>query len=201
GRMLAIGTADGKVILLDAASHRQLMEPLPVDTRPIVHHEIVSLAFSLDGRRLAAASGDPALVTLWNLASGRQVGQFEHSNGAAGIAFSPDGKMLAAANWQGRVYLWDFATGTKTSWWAHAKPVNDVVFSPDGKTLATSSNDATVKLWNVSTQREMVTLTGPERRVDSVAFSPDGKRLAALSWDKKVWVWKAASLMEADRPR
>jgi len=109
--------------------------------------------------------------------------------------------MLAAANWQGRVYLWDFATGTKTSWWAHAKPVNDVVFSPDGKTLATSSNDATVKLWNVSTQREMVTLTGPERRVDSVAFSPDGKRLAALSWDKKVWVWKAASLMEADRPR
>ncbi|HLK56497.1 MAG TPA: AAA-like domain-containing protein [Chthonomonadaceae bacterium] len=203
GKILALGTEDGKAILWDTTSGRQIA-PIPVNMHPINNSDVAALAFSPDGRRLAAASGDPALVTVLDIASGRQIKQFKHTNGARrGLAFSPDGKMLAAANWQGRVYLWDLVTNKlKSVWWAHAKPVNDVAFSPDGKTLATASEDDTVKLWNVLTQREMVTLTGPKGSVTSIAFSPDGNQLAALSQDdKKVWVWKADSLAEADRPR
>jgi len=199
GRLLAIGTADGKVLLLDAASGRQLMEPLQVDIHSIPRPGIDVLAFTSNSRMLAGAGGNPAIITLWDLASGQQIAQFKHTNDAQGITFSPDGKMLAAANWQGRVYLWDIATGKQTAWWAHAQPVNDVAFSPDGKTLATASDDDTVKLWNVATQREMVTLAGPKGHVSSVAFSPDGNQLAALSDGKKVWVWEAASLADADR--
>ncbi|HLK60414.1 MAG TPA: AAA-like domain-containing protein [Chthonomonadaceae bacterium] len=198
GKLLAIGEEHGgKVVLWDVVLQKQIAE-IPMDLRP--NQGSIAAIFSPDSKTLAAAGGDPAMIIIYDIASGRQVAHFEHSNAAAGIAFSPDGKMLAAANWQGRVYLWDIATGKQTVWWAHAKSVNDVAFSPDGKTLASGSDDDTVKLWNVATQREMVTLTGPKKPITSVAFSPDGNQLAALSGqDKKVWVWKAASPAEADR--
>jgi len=202
GMLLAIGEQgeqNGKVALWDVISNK-VVTTIQADMRPFGNNKVNAVMFSPDGRILAVASGGPAWITLWDIASGRQIAHFKHTNAAQGIAFSPDGKTLAVANWQGRVYLWDIASGKQISWWAHSQPVIDVAFSPDGKTLATASEDATIKLWNVATQREMVTLTGPKGPATPIAFSPDGNRLAALSVrDKKVWVWEAASLAEADR--
>jgi WD40 repeat protein len=199
GKLLAIGTQEGSVIVRASASGRQVAL-LRVHSNPT---GICALAFSFDGTMLAASSGDPALVTIWDVASGQQKAIFNHSNGARGIAFSPDGKTLAAANWQGRVYLWDVATKTPIAcWWAHRKPINYISFSPDGRTLVTYSDDGTLKLWNVATRREMVTLIGPGTPVYSITFSPDGTQLAALTHDSlnrcKVWIWEASSAADAD---
>lgn len=202
GKLLAIGTGKGDVIVLDVATHRQIWHQSVANPNL---PSICALAFSSDGKKLAASNGDPAEVTVWDADSGQLQAHFQHTNSARGIAFSPDGNTLAAANWQGRVYLWDLTTKTLIDrWWAHAKPVNDVAFSPDGQTLATTSEDGTIKLWNLATHREMVTLTGPKGQIDAVTFSPDGNRLAALSYvasnHYEAWVWKAASLAEADNP-
>src|SRR5579872_5614337 len=87
GKTLAIGILEdgkGKVAILDATSHLQ-RGLLTADTRLDVHHEVGALAFSSDGKSMAAASGDPALVTVWDLASEKQIGRFQHGNAAAGI--------------------------------------------------------------------------------------------------------------------
>lgn len=66
------------------------------------------------------------------------------------IEFSPDGSLIAAANWDGTAKLWNVATGelvrTITD---HSAGVHAAVFSPDGRIIATGSEDKMLRLWNL----------------------------------------------------
>ena len=99
-----------------------------------------------------------------------------------GVAFSPDGRLLATAGYDGRV--WDPATGKQLRILGHTGPVWGVAFSPDGRLLGTAGNDGTARLWDPATGKQLSTLTLARiSHVYGMAFSPDGRLLATADGD------------------
>ncbi|MEH2059785.1 MAG: NB-ARC domain-containing protein [Nostoc sp.] len=106
------------------------------------------------------------------------------------VAFSPNGKLLATGDADGKTYLWQVDDGKLLfTCTGHSSWVKSVAFSPDGQTLASGSDDQTVKLWDIRNGNCLTTLQGHSNWVRSVAFSPDGQTLASGSEDQTVKLW------------
>lgn len=154
---------------------------------------IRSLAFSPDGKLLAAASGEPnepGTLVVWELDSGKPRFVHEEPVGIASVAFSPDGATLAIGCFSKTASLLDARTGeTKRSLAGHENHVRCVAFSADGKTLATASYDRTIKLWDLDSGTALKTLSGHADIVYSVAFVPGKNQLVSGSSDRTSRVW------------
>ena len=165
-----------------------------------------AVAFTADGKQLAAAAGEPARfgeVRLWNVADGKLIRTFEgHKDALYSVAISPDGKTLATGSYDQKIKLWELATGKELQTLsAHNGAIFDLAFRPDGKILASASGDRTVKLWNVATGKRVETLSQPLKEQYALSWSPDGKRLSAGGADNRIRVWEISeSAAETTNP-
>jgi WD40 repeat protein len=162
----------------------------------------ICLAFSPDGRRLAAGNW-LGTVKVWDaVAGGDPLHTFTRTRGArhpvAALAFGPDGTRLAVAGFDRRVDVWDTTTGRPLLALPHPGGlVLGVAYSPDGL-LATAGEDKVVRVCD-ATGRELVGLHGHTGMCGCVAFSPDGLRLASAGADGTARLWDATPLRGDER--
>jgi WD40 repeat protein len=173
----AAATEDGQVQLWEASSGKEWA----IIAGP--HADVSCLAFSPDGKILAANNGQ--VIELWDMNSTdgtpALLRMFRgQSDTVRSLAFSPDGRLLAsgAQNWD--IRLWDAASGAEVRrLQGHIARVSSLAFNPDGKTLASASWDGTVRLWHIATGQELMVFQRGAHLIHAVAFSPDGTILAA----------------------
>jgi eukaryotic-like serine/threonine-protein kinase len=185
GSWLVSGTdADNRLRIWDVATARVRKEiHVPAGT-------VRSVTVSPDGRQVAATAFDQQsnkpYLHVGDVASGKQL----FSSEGAALAYSPDGRWLAALAADGRtVLLLDARTcETIARFRGHEKFVFKAAFSPDSRRLASCSQDRTVRLWEIDGGAGRV-LRGPTDEIFAVAFHPGGRRLAAGGRDRAVWLW------------
>ena len=254
---------DGKALAVLLAFRRQLRQQkdlsilvlLDADTLVVRwriekdHPYAGELAFSVDGRVLAIAGpaegartfnmmGPKAsTIRLLDVAGGAEVRRIPVEGfGVGSLAFSPDGRTLAAGVGDRTIRLYDPATGrerlprlgreravppspegngdlkgygaTKGFEETKAREPSCLAFSPDGKMLASGPEDLgyygglvdvpPITLWDVAAAREVRRFAGHPRGITSLAFSPDGKTLASAGGEDMARIWDVATGREVD---
>ncbi len=150
--------------------------------------------FSPDGKMLATAAR--ATVAVRDTGRTRPRQRFYSSHGFfEAVAFSPDGRTLAAATARGSVMIWDVRTDRRIAEVDPATgPVKAIAFSPDGQTLATTGNDGQITLWNAANLDRRTALADPVGSVQALAFSPDGHILASAEHNGTIMLRDTANL-------
>jgi WD40 repeat protein len=108
---------------------------------------------------------------------------------ARSLAFSHDGKFLAAAGIDRAVVVWDVISGEIVLHLSELKGATSIDYSPDGSTLAVAGLDGAIRFVDTRNGEVTATLKGHNGEVLSIAFSPDGSMIASGGADKSLRLW------------
>lgn len=224
GQYMASGSGDGEVKIWNLVAATQAINNPDIDIDTDNDEEIWTcfrletnsphidcLAFD-PGGDILASSGD-GTVRLWNVHTGTCLASLrEDVRVVESVAFSPDGKMVAAGNWDNKVSLWDVGAERMFGAAVESTCVHSVSFSPIFRHindrlreyhLCSATDHRNLKLWKIfdhvtTTARyrrdtNYTSLVGHSDAVWSVVFSPNGQWIASGSEDGTCRIWSAAS--------
>lgn len=163
-------------------------------------HRLQAVAFSPDGKLIAGGYGffNDGGITIWatsdkSVVATVQLNKAEKA-GIKRVAFSDDGKLLAAATDRGDVMLWSVGE------WRNHKTLlkdqgksTDLSFSSDSSKLAYSSDKVAI-VYDLKTAQATTIAKGDDRgrEFNGISFSPNGK-LVIICGNKSVEIWDVGS--------
>jgi WD40 repeat protein len=180
---------------------------------------ISSMVFDPGGTLLAVAADDGSLA-IYDIANDKPVLLWSephaHTIAVHGLAFRPDGKILASGGGDYGIHFWwvrepDEKKRRVWSLWGHQDSVFGVAFNHDGTRLASGGYDRGIRIWDVEPCLEdkcapcpdpankdkckrpdpmtLRILQGHEGVVETLQFSRNGAMLASASKDETLRLW------------
>jgi serine/threonine-protein kinase len=187
GTTLASADNDSTVKLW-SASTGQLLQTLAKHSKPVF-----GVAFSPNGSRLASASLDDRLY-VWDVSSGDVLLSAPTQFGLWTVAYSKDGRFLAAAGDTTEVDVWNVSTQAfVATLHATGKDISRVDFSPDGHLLVAGGDDGVIHVWDAAQGTKFEDLKGHAGHISTSRFSPGGKYIVSGDSQGVILIWGVES--------
>ena len=212
GLSAVVYSPDGKFLATGGANGLQVWE---VDTarlqRTFRDFGFINygVKISPDGLYLLSGDWSSGVTSLWDVRTGEKLREFTSSIYSGGlalnislndVAFSPDGRFIAASPEGTYIRVWDKQSTNLPNLLLIVDPrpgitppeIVRLAFSPDGKYVMSASAAGEVKLSDIQTGTLVKKLTG-KTGLNGAAFSPDGRYIATASVDKLAHLWDVES--------
>ena len=152
--------------------------------------KLTTVAFSPDGRRIAAGSDLTQAPPVWNTETGELLFRLNgHQDTVRNVAYSPDGSRILTGSWDGTARLWNAATGEQQAVLRVSEEgVPTAAFSPDGHSIVTGDTEGNVTVWDAAGLGKLRTFSGHGVEIAGLAVGPDGL-LVTASADGTAKVW------------
>jgi WD40 repeat protein len=205
---VAVCGVDGKSILFQIANRPDHPLDFTGDDRLTFGGDYCCGWFSPDGKLLAVVASDqPKAIQLYDSTTGQSMRELTTAARPVRLAFSPNGRQIAATERDNAVRLYDVTTGSRL--WSHIVKLTNiyenytsaVAFSPDGKIVTVGATDYRIYLCDATTGKEIGSLTGHHWYPWTLAFTSDSKMLYSSGWDGTVRRWDVAGGKQLPPPR
>ena len=185
-RLLAVSRSGG---LLAGATDRNVIVWDLADETPLwdkrMEGKVLSLAFSVDGRSLAATDSDGEL-TVWEARTNeKRFFAVAHSRDANGVCFHPDGSKVATVGFDKKIRVWDIEQGIALATIDQSVTLetlgvlNAVQWSPNGNTILAAGRSGTVWFCDANSYTNVDSIRDASSDVTSLAYTIDGAMLIA----------------------
>ena len=196
GNMLVAG-ADGL--------HLWSLGAKPVE-RKLTSRPVIAATFRADGRFIATADLDDDTIRIWDLRNDHLALALPQTNAPHALAFSRDGRYLAAASGLANVreshaiWLWDVQAAQRIARIPQDAYVRALAFNSDGSLFATVTDDGFARVWRSANGEPAGAVThGAPYAITSIAWRASGQQLATAGTDDTARVWDIASGHEIAR--
>lgn len=177
---------NGVVRLLDAETGDPIGPPMETDIGLDLR-----VTFSPDNARIVTSTNWMDKADLWDLGSGKRLGELTHDDLVLGVTFSPDGKYVATWSSDKSARMWDAFNGRRVgASMMHDDVLRGALFDGDTRRLVTWARDSTVKFWIVPSGDELGALRHRGTVIGAV-FNKDESRLLTWAADRGVRQWDA----------
>jgi serine/threonine protein kinase/WD40 repeat protein len=190
-RWMAIGQADGSILLMDLASGqtRKKLKAAPVPIHLAFNPRFPSREQDPKGRQLAVSCANCNRVQIFDIETGESLPSTLPVTPAywINLAWHPDGKVLAVSG-DKIIHHWDVATGKQVAQLEGHKHIGvEILFNHGGDLLASAGWDALLFLWDPQTGEPLFRTQGSVR---CLQFSADDSLLAATSSNNELQLWE-----------